>query len=124
MRVRCSSSARNVPMIAQDGARWFARPPDSRWPSLGVSIVVSASLFTAAVASMRSISVWTETGVRDPARFSLSHGGKDRHPYPVPTLVYDQTIAVLKSAIEKAKLGNDERLRRIDPGQDVRQPLV
>jgi hypothetical protein len=53
----------------------------------------------------------------DPARFSLSHGGKDRHPYPVPTLVYDQTIAVLKSAIEKAKLGNDERLdalRRLD----------
>ncbi|MDW6022005.1 DUF763 domain-containing protein [Mesorhizobium sp. BAC0120] len=53
----------------------------------------------------------------DPARFSLSHGGKDRHPYPVPTLVYDQTISVLKSAIQKAKLGNDERLdaiRRLD----------
>ena len=53
----------------------------------------------------------------DPARFSLSHGGKDRHPYPVPTLVYDQTIAVLKSAVEKARLGNDERLdalRRLD----------
>lgn len=24
----------------------------------------------------------------DPARFSLAHGGKDRHPYPVPTRVY------------------------------------
>lgn len=53
----------------------------------------------------------------DPARFSLSHGGKDRHPYPVPTVVYDRTIAVLKSAVEKARLGNDERLdalRRLD----------
>jgi hypothetical protein len=53
----------------------------------------------------------------DPARFSLAHGGKDRHPFPVPTLVYDQTIDVLKSAMAKAKLGNDERLdalRRLD----------
>jgi len=35
---------------------------------------------------------------RDPARFSLAHGGKDRHPYPVPIKVYDETIRVLKSA--------------------------
>jgi hypothetical protein len=53
----------------------------------------------------------------DPARFSLAHGGKDRHPYPVPTKVYDNTISVLKSAIAQAKLGKDERLeaiRRLD----------
>ncbi|PKU22148.1 DUF763 domain-containing protein [Telmatospirillum siberiense] len=53
----------------------------------------------------------------DPARFSLAHGGKDGHPYPVPLTVYDQTIAVLKSAVEGARLGNDERLdaiRRLD----------
>ena len=53
----------------------------------------------------------------DPARFSLAHGGKDRHPYPVPTRVYDRTIAVMKSAVEAAKLGQDEKLaaiRRLD----------
>jgi len=53
----------------------------------------------------------------DPARFSLAHGGKDRHPFPVPLKVYDKTIGVLKSAIETAKLGNDEKLaaiRRLD----------
>src|SRR5689334_10127039 len=53
----------------------------------------------------------------DPARFSLAHGGKDRHPYPVPTRVYDKTIGILKSAVENAKLGNDEKLaaiRRLD----------
>jgi hypothetical protein len=49
----------------------------------------------------------------DPARFSLAHGGKDRHPYPVPLKVYDQTIAVLKAAVNHAKLGNDERLAAI-----------
>jgi len=53
----------------------------------------------------------------DPARFSLAHGGKDRHPYPVPTKVYDETIAVLKKAVTSAKLGQEERLdalRRLD----------
>ena len=54
---------------------------------------------------------------RDPARFSLAHGGKDRHPYPVPIKVYDETIRVLKSAVQQAKLGRDEAmqaLRRLD----------
>ncbi len=53
----------------------------------------------------------------DPARFSLAHGGKDRHPFPVPTRVYDHTIQVLKAAVAQAKLGNEERLhalRRLD----------
>jgi uncharacterized protein len=46
----------------------------------------------------------------DPARFSLAHGGKDRHPYPVPLRVYDETIRVLKSAVSNAKLGREEEL--------------
>ncbi len=53
----------------------------------------------------------------DPARFSLAHGGKDRHPYPVPLKVYDETIRVLKSAVQNAKLGRDETmgaLKRLD----------
>jgi hypothetical protein len=49
----------------------------------------------------------------DPARFSLAHGGKDRHPYPVPLKVYDETIRVLKSAVQKAKLGQTEELRAL-----------
>jgi hypothetical protein len=53
----------------------------------------------------------------DPARFSFAHGGKDRHPFPVPLKVYDETISVLKSAVQKAKLGRDEELgalKRLD----------
>ncbi len=49
----------------------------------------------------------------DPARFSFAHGGKDRHPFPVPLRVYDETIKVLKSAVQKAKLGRDEMLAAI-----------
>jgi hypothetical protein len=54
---------------------------------------------------------------RDPARFALAHGGKDRHPYPVPLKVYDETIRVMKSAVIKAKLGREEEiqaLKRLD----------
>ena len=53
----------------------------------------------------------------DPARFSVAHGGKDRHPFPVPLKVYDQTISVLKSAVRKAHLGHSDELaalRRLD----------
>lgn len=53
----------------------------------------------------------------DPGRFSLAHGGKDRHPFPVPLKVYDETIGVLKSAVQKARLGREEEvaaLRRLD----------
>jgi hypothetical protein len=46
----------------------------------------------------------------DPARFSFAHGGKDRHPFPVPLKVYDETIRVLKSAVQKARLGQNEEL--------------
>src|SRR5690348_8939058 len=53
----------------------------------------------------------------DPARFSFAHGGKDRHPFPVPLKDYDRTINVLKSAVRKARLGHSEELaaiRRLD----------
>ena len=46
----------------------------------------------------------------DPARFSLAHGGKDGHPFPVPLRVYDETIRVLKSAVQNARLGREEEL--------------
>jgi hypothetical protein len=46
----------------------------------------------------------------DPARYSLAHGGKDGHPYPVPLRIYDETIRVMKDAVAKAKLGVSDRL--------------
>jgi uncharacterized protein len=51
----------------------------------------------------------TVTRFRDPARFSFAHGGKDGHPFPVPTKVYDRTIEVLETSLEKAKVGDKER---------------
>ncbi|HYX93178.1 MAG TPA: DUF763 domain-containing protein [Myxococcaceae bacterium] len=59
----------------------------------------------------------TASRFSDPARFSYAHGGKDRHPFPVPLRVYDETIRVMRQAVDQARLGNDERLsaiRRLD----------
>jgi hypothetical protein len=61
----------------------------------------------------------------DPARFSLAQGGKDGHPFPVPTKAYDETINVLKSAVRKARLGNEEELaaiRRLDTQARLLEP--
>lgn len=55
----------------------------------------------------------TPSRFKDPARFSFAHGGKDGHPFPVPTKVYDETLDVLHTAIHKAKLGNSEKSEAI-----------
>jgi uncharacterized protein len=70
-----------------------------------------------ALAMVAEVMHGTPCRFTDPARFSLAHGGKDRHPFPVPLKVYDETIKVLKSAVQAAKLGRDEELgalRRLD----------
>ncbi|MEM0939311.1 MAG: DUF763 domain-containing protein [Bacteroidota bacterium] len=56
----------------------------------------------------------TPSRFKDPARFSFAHGGKDGHPFPVPTNVYDESILVLKQAIGKAKLGHSEKLKALN----------
>ena len=53
----------------------------------------------------------------DPARFSFAHGGKDGHPFPVPLQVYDESIAVLRRALDAARLGHPEKIdgfKRLD----------
>ena len=49
----------------------------------------------------------------DPARFSLAHGGKDGHPFPVPLKVYDTTLRVLRDAVDRARLGEGDRLAAV-----------
>lgn len=46
----------------------------------------------------------------DPARFSFAHGGKDGHPFPVPLKTYDQSLSVLRRALDQAKVGHSEKL--------------
>ncbi|MDR1897100.1 MAG: DUF763 domain-containing protein [Prevotellaceae bacterium] len=51
----------------------------------------------------------TPSRFSDPARFSFAHGGKDGHPFPVPTATYDQTIEILDNAIRQSHLGDKDK---------------
>jgi len=57
----------------------------------------------------------------DPARFSFAHGGKDGHPFPVPTNVYDETIHTLQTAVERAKLGHSDKQQAIKKLSEMAQ---
>lgn len=46
----------------------------------------------------------------DPARFSFAHGGKDRHPFPVPLKTYDESLNFLRSSLEAARIGDKDKL--------------
>jgi hypothetical protein len=75
-------------------------------PGVGARTVASLALVAEVVHG-------TPSRFSDPARFSVAHGGKDGHPFPVPLRVYDETIRVLKHAVEQAKLGRDDKLAAI-----------
>jgi hypothetical protein len=51
----------------------------------------------------------TPSRFKDPARFSFAHGGKDGHPFPVPTKTYDEVISTLQNAVSKAKIGQADK---------------
>jgi hypothetical protein len=52
----------------------------------------------------------TPTRFTDPARFSFALGGKDRQPFPVPLKTYDESLSVLASALDAAKLGDSDKI--------------
>lgn len=51
----------------------------------------------------------TPSRFKDPARFSFAHGGKDGHPFPVPTKTYDEVINTLQKAVQRAKIGQTDK---------------
>ncbi len=54
------------------------------------------------------------TRFKDPARYAFAYGGKDGHPFPVKTVTYDESIKILKEAVESAKLGHTEKLKSME----------
>jgi len=55
----------------------------------------------------------TPSRFKDPARFSFAHGGKDGHPFPVPTKTYDEVINTLQKAVQRAKIGQTDKAEAI-----------
>jgi hypothetical protein len=66
-----------------------------------------------ALALVADVVYGSPASMRDPARFSFAHGGKDGHPYPVNRTVYDGSVDWLKDAVGKAKIGQTEKLNAL-----------
>lgn len=47
---------------------------------------------------------------KDPVKYSFAYGGKDGVPYPVNRRAMDQSIQILKQAIQEAKVGDKEKM--------------
>lgn len=66
-----------------------------------------------ALALLSEVVYGAKPSFSDPARFSFAHGGKDKIPYAVDRSTYDRSIQILHVAVEKAKLGEREKLDAI-----------
>ena len=66
-----------------------------------------------ALALLAEIVHGSPASVRDPARFSFAHGGKDGHPYPVDQPTYDASIEWLEEAISRARVGRTDRVEAL-----------
>jgi hypothetical protein len=89
----------------------YDRSPENFEQLLGLQGVGPKSL--RALSLISELIYGAKPSFKDPARFSFAHGGKDGHPYPVNRKVYDQTIEVLKSAVEKSRVGDREKMEAI-----------
>jgi hypothetical protein len=66
-----------------------------------------------ALALVADVVYGSPASMRDPARFSFAHGGKDGHPYPVNRVVYDQSVDWLREAVNKARIGHSDRVKAL-----------
>jgi hypothetical protein len=66
-----------------------------------------------ALALVADVVYGSPASMRDPARFSFAHGGKDGHPYPVNREVYDHSVDWLRDAVDKARIGHSDRLKAL-----------
>ncbi|MEM2953746.1 MAG: DUF763 domain-containing protein [Candidatus Bathyarchaeia archaeon] len=51
---------------------------------------------------------------KDPVKYSFAYGGKDGVPYPVDKKAMDESIQILKKAVEDAKVGDTEKLKALN----------
>jgi len=86
----------------------YERQPQSFESLLGIEGVGPKTL--RALSLISELVYNTPVSLRDPASYSFAHGGKDGHPYPVDRRTYDSSIQFLAQALDKAKIGDKEKL--------------
>jgi hypothetical protein len=86
----------------------YEQAPEDFETLLGMQGVGARTL--RALALVSEVVYGAPASLRDPARFSFAHGGKDGFPYPVHIETYDKTIEVLRAAVNKAGIDRSERV--------------
>jgi hypothetical protein len=99
----------------------YERAPEDFEALLGMPGVGAKTLRALALAS--ELIYGARASTRDPARFSFAHGGKDGHPYPVDRTTYDQTIDILRRALDRARLDRSERISALKRLADLAPPV-
>jgi hypothetical protein len=51
---------------------------------------------------------------KDPVKYSFAYGGKDGLPYPVNRKAMDESIQMLRQAVQEAKVGDKEKMRSLE----------
>ena len=87
----------------------YERAPQDFETLLGIEGVGPKTLRALALAS--ELVHGTPATMRDPARFSFAHGGKDGTPFPVDKLTYDKTIEILNTAINRSAIDRSEKVQ-------------
>jgi uncharacterized protein len=87
----------------------YARAPENFESLLGIPGVGPKTLRALALAS--ELVHGTPATMRDPARFSFAHGGKDGTPFPVDRITYDKTIEILNQAINRSAIDRSEKVQ-------------
>jgi hypothetical protein len=87
----------------------YERAPENFEALLGIEGVGPKTLRALALAS--ELVHGTPATMRDPARFSFAHGGKDGTPFPVDKLTYDKTIEILNKAINRSAIDRSEKVK-------------
>ncbi len=88
--------------------RTYERAPQDFDTLLGMEGVGAKTLRALALAS--EVIYGTPASMRDPARFSFAHGGKDGTPFPVDRITYDRTIEILNKAINRAAIDRSDKV--------------
>jgi hypothetical protein len=88
--------------------RTYERKPKNFESLLGLEGVGPKTL--RALSLISELIYETPVSLRDPASYSFAHGGKDGHPYPVDRKTYDSSIQFLVQALDKARIGDKEKL--------------
>ncbi|RMH37775.1 MAG: DUF763 domain-containing protein [Nitrospirae bacterium] len=80
----------------------YERAPQDFESLLGIEGVGPKTL--RALALVAELVYDSPVSTRDPARFAFAHGGKDGTPFPVDRATYDETVAILDRALQRAKV--------------------